>query len=96
MSIRRTRFARLAAEHTAPRLPRDTRLERRRGGAMLARGVRQTAAVLPPGGNSGPHESRDGVGGFFDLYVCLVAARARGIEDAVLEMIVEKTDGDDL
>lgn len=63
---------------------------------MLARGVRQTAAVLPPGGNSGPHESRDGVGGFFDLYVCLVAARARGIEDAVLEMIVEKTDGDDL
>lgn len=42
------------------------------------------------------HESSDGVGGFFHPEVCVFAAALGGVNDAVLEVIVQQTEGHSL
>src|SRR3954454_2261247 len=47
-------------------------------------------------GDSGTHEAGDGLGGLADLLLGLPAAGARGLDDAVAEMLLEQAEGDSL
>src|SRR3954454_4046961 len=47
-------------------------------------------------GDSGTHEAGDGLGGLADLLLGLPAAGARGLDDAVAEMLLEQAEGDRL